>query len=148
MSSRSRLREVLCAVLIIVATLPRGAHAQDTGIVTGSVVDGTGQVLPGATVTLRLEAGNLAPSDRTLITSERVEFTFRVVQPGTYTIAAELQGFRKYERRNNVMNASSQLALGALTLEIGSLAEVVTVAAQGTTVETRNSDYSGGPGTR
>ena len=28
-------------------------------------------------------------------------------------------------------------------LEIGSLAEVVTVAAQGTTVETRNSDYSG-----
>jgi hypothetical protein len=140
MSSRSRLREVLCAALIIVATLPRGAHAQDTGIVTGAVVDGTGQVLPGATVTLLNEA---TASARTLTTNERGEFTFRAVQPGTYTIAAEVQGFRKYERRNNVMNASSQLALGALVLEIGSLAEVVTVAAQGTTVETRNSDYSG-----
>src|SRR5260221_4815989 len=138
--SRSRLRQVLCAVLIIIAAAPRGARAQDTGIVTGSVVDGTGQVLPGATVTLLNEAAN---SSRTLTTNERGEFTFRAVQPGTYTVTAELSGFRKYERRNNVMNASSQLALGVLTLEIGSLAEVVTVAAQGTVVETRNSDYSG-----
>jgi Carboxypeptidase regulatory-like domain/TonB-dependent Receptor Plug Domain len=138
--SRSRLREVLCAVLIIVATLPHRARAQDTGIVTGSVVDGTGQVLPGATVTLLNEA---TASGRTLTTNERGEFTFRAVQPGAYTVIAELSGFRKYERRSNVLNASSQLALGVLTLEIGSVAEVVTVAAQGTVVETKNSDYSG-----
>jgi hypothetical protein len=138
--SRSRLREVLCAVFIIIAALPRGVRAQDTGIVTGLVVDGTGQVLPGATVTLVNEA---TAGGRTVTTNERGEFTFRAVQPGTYTVTAELSGFRKYERRNNVLNASSQLALGVLPLDIGSLAEVVTVAAQGTTVETRNSDYSG-----
>src|SRR4051812_38597883 len=113
--SRSRLHQVLCAVLIIIAA-PRGARAQDTGIVTGSVVDGTSQALPGATVTLLNEA---AGSSRTLTTNERGEFTFRAVQPGTYTITVELAGFRKYERRNNVMNASSQLALGALLLELG-----------------------------
>src|SRR5260370_2232302 len=101
--SRSRIREVLCAVLIIVATLPRGARAQDTGIVTGSVVDGTGQVLPGATVTLLNEA---ADSSRTLTTNERGEFTFRAVQPRTYTVTAELSRFPQYHRRNNVMSAS------------------------------------------
>jgi len=81
--SRSRLREVLCAVLIIVATLPHRARAQDTGIVTGSVVDGTGQVLPGATVTLLNEA---TASGRTLTTNERGEFTFRAVQQHLQTV--------------------------------------------------------------
>ncbi len=140
MSRRSRLREVLCAVLIIVAALPRGARAQDTGIVTGSVVDGTGQVLPGATVTLVNEA---TAGGRTVTTNERGEFTFRAVQPGTYTVSRRALGISQIRAAEQRLNASSQLALGALTLEIGSLAEVVTVAAQGTTVETRNSDYSG-----
>ncbi len=127
-------------LLIILSTAPRAVLAQDTGIVTGSVIDTSEQVIPGATVTLVNEATGDA---RTAITNERGEFTFRAVQPGTYTVAAELAGFRKYERRNNVLNASGQLAIGALKLEIGTVSEVVTVTSQGTVVETKNSDYSG-----
>src|SRR6266487_2039434 len=126
-------------LLIILSTAPRAVLAQDTGIVTGSVIDASEQVIPGATVTLVNEATSDA---RTAITNERGEFTFRAVQPGTYTVAAELAGFRKYERRNNVLNASGQLAIGALKLEIGTVSEVVTVTSQGTVVETKNSDYS------
>jgi hypothetical protein len=108
--------------------------------VTGSVIDTSDQVIPGATVTLVNEATGDA---RTAVSNGRGEFTFRAVQPGTYTVAAELAGFRKYERRNNVLNASGQLAIGALKLEIGTVSEVVTVTSQGTVVETKNSDYSG-----
>jgi len=116
------------------------AAAQDTGIVTGTVVDSSGQVLPGASVVLTNEATRDA---RTLVTNERGDFAFRAVPPGTYTVVVELSGFRKFEQRNNVVNASSQLAVGAIKLEIGAMAESVTVMAQGTVVETRNSDYSG-----
>ena len=138
--STFRLRRLLGILLIILSTAPRAVLAQDTGIVTGSVIDTSEQVIPGATVTLVNEATGDA---RTAITNDRGEFTFRAVQPGTYTVAAELAGFRKYERRNNVLNASGQLAVGALKLEIGTVSEVVTVTSQGTVVETKNSDYSG-----
>src|SRR5262249_21373473 len=134
-----RARNVLLALLIIATSAARAA-AQDTGIVTGTVVDQSGQVLPGATITLTNEA---TQTSRTQTSNERGEFTFRAVQPGTYTVAVELAGFRKYERRNNVLNASSQLAVGTIKLDIGALAESVTVTAQGTVVETKNSDYAG-----
>ncbi len=126
--------------LLIMLPLAREAAAQDTGIVTGNVIDASGQVLPGATVALTNEA---TTDVRTTVTNERGEFTFRAVRPGLYTVAVELVGFRKFEQQNNVVNASSQLALGAVKLEIGAMAESVTVTAQGTVVETKNSDYSG-----
>src|SRR5438067_5124229 len=95
----SQVGLVLSAVLIILAAGPSPARAQDTGIVTGSVIDTSDQVIPGATVTLVNEATGSA---RSVVTNERGDFTFRAVQPGTYTVIAELVGFRKYERRNNV----------------------------------------------
>src|SRR5262245_59823858 len=120
---------ILCAVLIMLLSAAGPAAAQDTGIVTGTVVDASGQVLPGASVALTNEAtANL----RSMVTNERGEFTFRAVPPGQYTIAVELSGFRKFEQRNNVVNASSQLGLGLVKLEIGAMAESVTVTAQGT----------------
>src|SRR5262249_54944817 len=117
---------LLCALIIM---LPAArAAAQDTGIVTGTVVDASGQVLPGATVALT----NEATSDvRTITSNDRGDFTFRAVPPGRYTVTVELSGFRKFDQRNNVVNASSQLALGTVKLEIGAMTESVTVTAQG-----------------
>jgi hypothetical protein len=135
-----RLSFVLGAVLIMLPPVARTAVAQDTGTLSATVVDASGQVLPGATVTLTNEATGAA---RTMISNERGEFTFRAVQPGAYTVAVELPGFRRYESQQNVVNASGQLSLGEVKLEIGALTESVTVLSQGTVVETKNSDYSG-----
>lgn len=126
------------ALLALLLSIP--AAAQDTGTISGTLVDSTGQIVPGATVTLTNEATAAA---RTLISSERGEFAFRAVTPGSYTVKVELTGFRSLERRSNILNASSQLDLGKLTLDIGTLSEVVSVEATGTFVETKNSDYSG-----
>ena len=116
---RFRLRLALGALLIMLPAVP--AAAQDTGIVTGTVADASGQILPGASVALTNEATRDA---RTTVTNERGDFTFRAVPPGIYTVTVELSGFRKFEQRSNVVNASSQLAIGNIKLEIGAMAEM------------------------
>jgi hypothetical protein len=98
------------------------------------------QGVPGAMVTLVNEHST---DTRSTTTDSRGAFAFRVVPPGTYTVRVELQGFRTFERRENVLNASSQLSLGNLTLAVGALTEVVTVQATGTKVEVTNSDHTG-----
>ena len=114
--------------------------AQNTGSVSGTVIDSSGQVVPGATVTLTNEA---TADTRTQPSKEHGEFAFFAVPPGSYTVKVELVGFKPVDRRNNVLNASGQLDLGRLTLEVGNLSEVIVVASSGTPVETTNSDYSG-----
>jgi hypothetical protein len=135
---RQRVLRLSFLIITLAAALP--ARAQDTGTISGTVVDSSDQVLPGATITLVDEATS---ATRTLTSNERGEFAFRALVPGSYTVVAELQGFRKYERRANVLNASSRLELGNVKLDIGTISEVVSVVAQGTVVETRSSDYSG-----
>jgi hypothetical protein len=136
----SRPRAILFGLLIIALVGATPARAQDTGTVSGTVIDASGQVLPGVTLTLTNEA---TADARTITSDERGDFAFRAVPPGSYTIRAELTGFRTYERRNNVVNASAIVALGGVKLEIGAINEVVSVVAEGTLVETKNSDYSG-----
>ena len=113
---RGRARVGACvAVLAALTTLP--AAAQDTGTVSGTVLDSSGQVVPGAAVTLT----NEATGDVRAATSgtETGAFVFRAVPPGTYTVRIELQGFRTFEQTRNVVNASGRLDLGNLKLEIG-----------------------------
>ena len=129
---------IACAVLALFAVRP--ASAQNTGTISGTIIDNTNQVVPGATVTLANEATG---STRTTVTGDRGDFAFRAVDAGSYTVKVELAGFRSIERRNNVLSASSQLDLGSLKLDVGAVTEVISVAAEGSTIETKNSDYSG-----
>ncbi len=136
MSKHRTIGVVLLAALVAASPVA----AQDTGTVSGTVVDTSGQVVPGATVTLTHERTTTA---RTATTGTRGEFAFRAVPPGTYTVKIELLGFRTLETRSNVLNANGQLDLGQLKLDVGTVTEVVSVVSEGTVVETRNSDYSG-----
>ena len=130
----SLLHGLLAAALVALTPL------QDTGSVSGLVVDASAQVIPGATVTLT----NEATADVRAATSDATGgFTFRAVPPGSYTVRIELTGFRAFEQKHNVLNASGRLDVGSVKLEVGQLAEVVSVVAEGATIETKNSDYSG-----
>ena len=140
-SSRLLRRARRCAaVLMLTVLVAPPARAQDTGTLSGTVVDTSGQVVPGATVTLANEA---TTGVRTTTSSDRGGFSFRAVPPGTYTVRVELQGFRTLEQKRNVVNASSHVDLGQVRLEVGTLTEVVSVVAEGAAIETKNSDYSG-----
>ncbi len=137
-------RLVTCRLLpgLVVAALliPSPAAAQNTGTISGTIIDNTGQVVPAATLTLINEATS---DGRTMTSGSHGEFAFRAVEPGSYTVKVELSGFRTLQLKGNVLNASGTLDLGNVKLDIGTLTEVVSVVSQGSVIETKNSDYSG-----
>src|SRR3954462_6001155 len=80
-----------CAVLLIGLGFAMPAAAQrTTGQIIGKVVDESGSVLPGVTVTLRGAGVAGAP---TVTTSETGVYRFPVLPPGEYTVEYSLTGF-------------------------------------------------------
>jgi hypothetical protein len=131
----------LGSLALLCGLLGSPAWAQDhTGMISGTVVDDQGNVVPGVSVSFISEATGYT---RTLSTDGHGEFRFLGVQPGTYTVRVELTGFSIVERRSQVLPTSSSLNLGKIKLALGTLQDTITVVAEGTVVEAQNTDHSG-----
>jgi len=94
---RWRARLAGASLALALGAVP--AAAQDTGTVSGTIVDNSTQVVPGATVTLINEATS---DTRATASDGRGVFIFRAVPPGSYTVKIELQGFRTREQKRTV----------------------------------------------
>jgi len=87
------LRRLFLTGLVLAVCAPLVfADAPRTGVVTGTVVDPDGAALPGATVVLVTEQGNM-----TAISNENGEFRFVFITPGEYTVRVDMQGFQPAE---------------------------------------------------
>jgi hypothetical protein len=140
MKSMHRIVLAAAALALLMATNPPGARAQaTTGELTGRVVDASGDVVPGVTVTLRSEDTGLV---RTAVTNASGEYLFALIPPGRYTVEAELAGFKKVERRGIVVSVGGRQTL-PLQLEVGALTEVLIVTGEVPLVETTRSDLGG-----
>ena len=116
------------AMLFVFAMLAFSAFGQaGTSSVTGSVTDGQGQSVVGATVTL---VSAQQGTRRTAVTDNSGNYTFSAVQPGSYTIEVEATGFNK-----SVTTPFDALTDRATTipirLAVGDVAVSVTVDAGG-----------------
>ena len=80
------------------------AAAQGVGAIGGTVTDASGAVLPGVTVTLSNPRGTIGGNQET-VTDARGAFQFIRLVPGTYTVKADLAGFRPAVQENVVVNA-------------------------------------------
>lgn len=136
----SRVRVPACrsARLIVMATLitlvlAPGAFAQEfRGAIAGRVSDASGAVLPGATVV----ATNLATNvTSTATTNSDGSYTILYLTPGTYAMDVELSGFKKVRREGLEIRVGDRLTID-LSLDVGDLAETVTVMAQSPILET------------
>jgi len=128
---------VLTALLVVWLQVGSAFSQTVTGTITGNVTDSSGAAISGAKITLINEqTGNV----RNLSANEEGRFDFAALQPGSYTVRIEQQGFQTVEKKNVVLSANETLALGAVELKAGQVTEVVTVTAQGERVETESSD--------
>jgi outer membrane receptor protein involved in Fe transport len=98
----------------------------------GIVQDSSGAMLPGVTVTVTHQGTTLT---RETVSDARGEFTLPALPPGAYTVKIELSGFKTYENRGLTLNAG-QTVRQTFALEVGALAETVTVAENAPLIET------------
>ena len=126
-------------VLLVAAffALPGRGYAQEA-VLTGTISDSTGGVLPGVTLTAVLEAtGNRFETITDATGSYRIP-----VRVGVYTITAELQGF------TTVTRAGVQLLVGqtaAINLQMApsTIQETVTVTAEAPLLNVSTSTLGG-----
>ncbi len=117
---------VVCFVLTMAVLSPVVVAAQQaTGTIAGTVVDSSKAVMPGVTVSIA--SPGVIGGNQMTVTDERGAYQFVRLVPGTYTVRAELQGFRPAVRAGLVVNADVTVR-NDFTIEIGTVEETITVS--------------------
>ncbi|MEW5981323.1 MAG: carboxypeptidase regulatory-like domain-containing protein [Acidobacteriota bacterium] len=119
-----RAVKVVWIVALMVAASAVPGVAQETGDITGRIVDNSGGVLPGVTVTLRGPAAQL-----TAVSSETGRFVFPRLQVGVYSLTFELAGFQTVVREGVRVSINATLDISQV-LQISTVQETVTVRGQ------------------
>ena len=128
-------------VIAALAVLTVSVSAQDyRARVQGTVSDSSSGALPGVTVTL-INNGTAVTSSRVTDTQGRYVFDF--VDPGNYSVTAELSGFKKADQRNVRVPQRGDVTAN-LTMEVGGVEETVVVEASPVAVQfnTSSSDIT------
>ena len=129
MATKCRWVLVLVPVLFLTAVLPVIAQETTTGSISGRIVDAQGLALPGATVTITGPQGT-----RSFVTDDMGRFYAPFLTPGTYSVAGELQGFKRVEQRSIAVRLGQQVDL-QLTLQVGGVSETVEVTSASPVVD-------------
>ncbi|HEX2491823.1 MAG TPA: TonB-dependent receptor, partial [Blastocatellia bacterium] len=131
----------ICASVLILSSLSLGYAAAQvaTGDITGRVVDPSGSVVPGATVTARNTGTGLT---RAVTTNSDGDYTIPQLPPGVYEITVEARGFSRAVLKD------AQVLVGAretrnFDLKAGAVTETVNVTTDVAAIETTKSDIGG-----
>jgi carboxypeptidase family protein/TonB-dependent receptor-like protein len=128
---RHAQRVLLSVAFLLLISI--AAHAQvTTSTLVGLVRDASNAVIPGATVVATHEGTGVA---REGVTDANGEFVFSALPNGPYAVKVELTGFKTLQQRGMQLGAG-QTVRQTFTLEVGALAETVTVAGEAPLIET------------
>ena len=124
-----------CRVFLAVFSLLAGAVSASAqgyqGGIRGAIRDANG-VVPGAEVAIVNEATN---ATRTMTSNELGEYSFTNVLPGVYTLRVKMTGFRTHEQKE-IPIGTQQFMVVDVTLQVGNVAEEVTVTGESPLIET------------
>ena len=129
----------LAAAMVALALAAPAVAQVSTFDLSGTALDQSNAVLPGATVSLRNTKTGLA---RTETTDDRGRYHFIALPVvGEYSVKIELTGFGAEERAGLVFQANTKPVID-FTLKVATLAEATTVVGSAPILETRKSELS------
>lgn len=114
----------LCIALLLLAGL--SASAQFNASLSGTVLDPTQAIIPGATVTIT----NVdTQASKTATSGDAGTFQFTELPPGTYTVSVTAKGFQQNTVSNVLVAAETPRSLN-VTMQIGQESQTFTVNAE------------------
>src|SRR5712664_1130253 len=135
-----RLRQEELSLLLALSSLLFVSSAIVNAQVTtadlvGTIKDSSGAVVPGVTVALTNETTGVS---RSATTSDGGTYIFTSLQPGRYTLTAEIAGLRKVDRTGVELQVNQRAQID-LDLEIGLVSESVRIEGTAPLLETQSS---------
>ena len=124
-------RFLLSAAILFCITVSVAAQVT-TSTLVGLVRDAQNAVIPGATVVATHEGTGVS---REGVSDANGEFVFSALPAGPYTVKVELTGFKALQNRGMQLGAG-QTVRQSFTLEVGAMAETITVAGEAPLIET------------
>lgn len=125
------LRMLVAFLMLTIASL--AAAQEQSGILQGKVVDASGAVMPGVTVTV--SGPGIIGGSRATVTGERGTYRVTNIPIGTYSVTFELPGFRSQAYQDVRVQANAAFTVDA-ELEVGEVQETVTVAGASPVIDT------------
>ena len=110
-----------------------------SSMLLGTLTDPSDALIPGTAVTLTEQA---TAAVSTATSNEGGLFRVLDLRPGRYTLRVQAGGFKAFEMKDIELASSQTRDLGKLVLQIGALAEEVSVTATTAPVQTASSERS------
>ena len=125
------------ALAVLVVSLPASAQ-QQLGAIQGTISDSTGAVMPGVTVTVTNADTGVT---RTTVSNQSGVYRVPSVEPGSYRVRAELQGFRTAGSDDVVVSVGATVGIN-FTMQAGALEERIQVTASAPDIQTEKAEIS------
>ena len=129
----------VAVIAVGVLAMTSVASAQSSATIAGSVKDAQGGVIPGATITLVSETRGITFETQS---NDAGDFVFSSVPGDTYTVRVSMDGFRTSERKGVAASPGDRVAVPAMTVEVGELAETILVTGDAPMIQTQTGERS------
>src|SRR5688572_9566895 len=127
-------RRCLILVWLLLVSVTTASAQEYRATLTGRITDEQAAALPGVTVVAtHVETGTRSET----VTDASGLYTFPLLPPGDYSVAAELTGFARMLRDRVPLGAGQRVSVD-LALKVGSFTETITVEAERTLLQTAN----------
>ncbi|MEO6909928.1 MAG: carboxypeptidase-like regulatory domain-containing protein [Edaphobacter sp.] len=119
---------------MLTSLLAISAHAAITGVISGTVTDPNGAVVPKVAVVATEQSTGIK---HTVVSDSRGFFSFPSLDVGTYIVSASTPGFESFQLKGMKVDANSSMRAD-IALRVGSVTQVTEVTSNAVQVETQS----------
>ena len=131
----------LSLIFAVVALLPVPARAQSfNGSISGTVKDPSGAIVGGAELVLKNQVAGI---DLRRTATDKGEYAFRNLVPGSYELRVSAAGFKPHIQKNVEVNLNADVRVD-LSLALGEQTDQVEVVAETSTLNYDNGAHEDG----